>query len=85
MRPCNPCLNLFLEIPREPFARVFIDFFNRAVFVHSALRFYLFPDVPSSVSWNLIHSIKTMDWTKFQLSPTLTHEQIAIPDHPGAE
>jgi len=33
--------------------------------------------------WNLIHSIKTMNWTRFQTSPKLTSEQIAILTTPG--
>jgi len=37
----------------------------------------------TSVQWNLIHSIKTMNWTKFQASPNLTREQIAILTTPG--
>jgi|HubBroStandDraft_6_1064221.scaffolds.fasta_scaffold18874_4 hypothetical protein len=41
------------------------------------------PFRPSSTHWNLIQSIKTMNWTKFRPSPNLTHEQIAILTTPG--
>lgn len=45
---------------------------------HNPLFVFFPPQYSTSVQWNLIHSIKTMNWTKVQASPNLTHEQIAV-------
>ena len=35
------------------------------------------------IHWKLIHSIKTMNWTKIGSCPSLLHEQIVILTTPG--